>query len=152
MPLSVPSSVSGRVRFESSQDSQDGCISRSCCHKHGRLRTICLVVWHPKGSTPCTATERESGAKVRPSESSSYVPGADSSKLWCFDQIVTARARCTTPTPGSWRSSLWASNVRWLRESPSSKRRAALIRCRAPVCTHTQRGSQSSVEITVMRT
>jgi hypothetical protein len=65
-------------------------ISRSRCHKHGRFRTICLVVWHLKGNTP----ERRSDAGVgcgsswfvsfRFSSPSSYSPGECGSRRRCL--------------------------------------------------------------------
>ena len=46
LPLSVPGSALGCVRFRVLfKTRRTDAISRSRCHKHGRLRTKCLVVW-----------------------------------------------------------------------------------------------------------
>jgi hypothetical protein len=48
--LSMPSSVPGSVAIWSQVKTRGtDHIPRLRCHKHGRTRTICLVVWHLKG-------------------------------------------------------------------------------------------------------
>jgi hypothetical protein len=56
-------------------------ISRSRCHKHGRLRIICLVVLHLKGSTAVHPKTEPSGQRP---DRAGWTPDVDTRRSTAF--------------------------------------------------------------------
>ena len=67
-------------------------ISRSRCHNHGRLGTLCLAVWHLRGSTPERLNRAERRSRVKPPRGTSI---ARRSRTGCRN------GACSRPACGS---------------------------------------------------